>query len=150
MYFEDNVGVIVNPKREGKGSTADQKPLSVETADGNSNGIASGRAMKRNNGVPVSGYQDPRFAFDGLRPPLPWLDGLVFSYPRPMTSTSITSSISNANNVTALRNLQPYSHFMGLQHPIPMSDMGTAHGFMNRMYPNKLYGHLNIFVVLDH
>ena len=57
-----------------------------------------------------------------------------------MTSTSITSSISNANNVTALRNLQPYSHFIGLQHPIPMSDMGTAHGFMNRMYPNKLYG----------
>ncbi|RVW23198.1 hypothetical protein CK203_099545 [Vitis vinifera] len=130
MYFEDNVGVIVNPKREGKGSTADQKPLFVETADGNSNGIASGGAMKRNNGF----APDPRFAFDGLRPPLPWLDGLVFSYPRPVTSTSITSSISNANNVTALRNLQPYSHFMSLQHPRPMSDMGTAHGFMNRIW----------------
>ena len=30
----------------------------------------------------------------------------------------------------------------GLQHPRPMSGMGTAHahGFMNRMYPNKIYG----------
>ena len=63
MYFEDNVGVIVNPKREGKGSTADQKPLFVETADGNSNGIASGGAMKRNNGfAPVKPtYQNSPF-----------------------------------------------------------------------------------------
>ncbi|KAJ9697310.1 hypothetical protein PVL29_009210 [Vitis rotundifolia] len=29
---------------------------------------------------------------------------------------------------------------MGLQHPRPMSGMGTTHGFMNRMYLNKLYG----------
>ncbi|KAJ9697309.1 hypothetical protein PVL29_009209 [Vitis rotundifolia] len=34
MYFEDNAGVIVNPKGEGKGSAADQKPLSMEAADG--------------------------------------------------------------------------------------------------------------------
>ncbi|KAL6319759.1 hypothetical protein AAG906_036817 [Vitis piasezkii] len=109
MYFEDNVGVIVNLKREGKGLTTDQKPLSVETANGNSNGIASGGAMKGNNGS----TPDPRFAFDGLQPPLPWLDGLVFSNPR---------------------NLQAHSHFMGLQHPRPMSGMGTTHGFMNRIW----------------
>ena len=54
-------------------------------------------------GVPASGYQDPRFGFDGLRSPLPWLDGPgpVFSDPRPVTSTSITLTISNANNAPA-------------------------------------------------
>lgn len=118
---------------------ADQKPLSVETANGNPNGLASGGPIKGNNGsapmkptyqstpfssngsygrgalpggVPASGYQDPRFGFDGLRSPLPWLDGPVFSDPRPVTSTSITSTISNANNGPASRNLRPHSHFM--------------------------------------
>ena len=67
MYFEDNAGVIVNPKGEGKGSAADQKPLSVETADGNSNGIASGGAMKANNGsAPVKPtYQNSPFNSNG-------------------------------------------------------------------------------------
>ncbi|KAK9273434.1 hypothetical protein L1049_018244 [Liquidambar formosana] len=152
-------------------AAADQKPLSVETANGNSNGTANGGGLKGNNGsapvkpayqnssfnsngsfargplqggIPASGYQDPRFGFDALRSPMPWLDGPIFSDGphRPVTSTSITSSISNANNVPSSRNqnLRPHSHLMGLHHPRPMSGMGTAHGYMNRMYPNKIYG----------
>ncbi|KAI4317340.1 hypothetical protein L6164_025214 [Bauhinia variegata] len=150
---------------------ADQKPLPVEAANGNSNGVTNGGTVKGSNGatpvkpayqnssfnshasygrgampgrVPTPGYQDPRFAFDGLRSPIPWLDGPLFSdgQPRPMTSSVITSSISGGNNVTASRNqtYRPNSQFMGLHHPRPMSAMGATHGFINRMYPNKLYG----------
>jgi hypothetical protein len=148
----------------------DQKPLPVETANGNSNGIVNGGGVKGSNGsapvkpayqnssfnsnssygrgsltgrVPTTGYQDPRFVFDGLRSPIPWLDGPLFSdgQPRPVTSTTITSSISNGSNIPSSRNqnYRPNSQFMGLHHPRPMSGMSTA-GLINRMYPNKLYG----------
>ncbi|KAI4344851.1 hypothetical protein L6164_012038 [Bauhinia variegata] len=149
---------------------ADQKPLPVETANGNSNGVANGGTVKGSNGaapvkpyqnssfssnasygrgampgrVPTSGYQDPRFAFDGLRSPIPLLDTPLFSdgQPRPMTSTAITSSLSAGNNITASRNqsYRPNSQYMGLHHPRPMPAMGATPGFINRMYPNKLYG----------
>lgn len=122
---------------------ADQKPLPVETANGNSNGIANGGGVKGNNGsgplkpayqnssfnsngsygrgalpgrVPTTGYQDPRFVFDGLHSPIPWLDGPLFSdgQPRPVSSTTITSSISNGNNFPSSRNqnYRPNSQFM--------------------------------------
>ncbi|XP_050110620.1 YTH domain-containing protein ECT4-like isoform X1 [Malus sylvestris] len=148
---------------------ADQKPLSVETANGISNGIANSGGVKGNNvsaplstyqnssfnsngsygrgalpgRVPTPGYQDPRFGFDGLRSPRPWLDAPLFSdgQPRPVTST-ITSSISNGNTNFSSRNqnYRPNSHYMGLHHPRPLSGMGAAQGFINRMYPSKLYG----------
>ncbi|KAA8549830.1 hypothetical protein F0562_001514 [Nyssa sinensis] len=78
-------------------SAANQTPLLVDTAGGNSNGIINGGAAKGNNGValvrpiywnssfklngsygrgalpggiPAFGYQDPRFGFDGLRSPI--------------------------------------------------------------------------------
>ena len=38
-------------------------------------------------------------------------------------------------------NLQPQASVMSLHQPRPMSSMGTAQGYINRMYPNKLYGH---------
>ncbi|XP_020215313.1 YTH domain-containing protein ECT4 isoform X2 [Cajanus cajan] len=120
---------------------ADQKPLPVEAANGNSNGVANGGNAKGRG--PTSGYQDPRFGFDGVRSPIPWLDAPLFSdgQPRPVSSTSITSSISGGNN-TASRNqtFRPNSQFMGLHHPRPMPAMGATHSFINRMYPNKLYG----------
>ncbi|KAK0603544.1 hypothetical protein LWI29_006083 [Acer saccharum] len=154
-------------------TAADQKPLTVETTNVKSNGVANGGSMKGTNGaapfkptyqnssfnsnntygrgaltsrVPASGYQDPRFNFDGMRSPVPWLDGSMISdaQHRPVTSTAFNSSISNGNNVASSRNqnYRPNSHFMGLHQPRPMSGMGTAQGYMNmnRMYPNKLYG----------
>ncbi|KAM1995080.1 hypothetical protein ACFX15_028175 [Malus domestica] len=152
-------------------AAADQKPLSVETENGISNGISNGGSVKGNNvsaplstyqnssfnsngsygrgalpgRVPTPGYQDPRFGFDGLRSPLPWLDAPLFSdgQPSPVTSTTITSSISNGNTNLSSRNqnYRPNSHYMGLHHPRPLSGMGTSQGFINRMYPSKLYGH---------
>ncbi|PON32259.1 YTH domain containing protein [Parasponia andersonii] len=147
----------------------DQKPLPVETANVNSNGIVNSGSVKGNNGsapikpayqnssfnsngsyargplpgrVSTPGYQDPRFGFDGLRSGIPCLDAPLFSdwQPRPVTSTTITSSISSGNNIPSSRNqnYHPNSQFMGLHHPRPLSAM--SHGFINRMYPNKLYG----------
>ncbi|XP_059628738.1 YTH domain-containing protein ECT2-like [Cornus florida] len=156
-----------NPAAPPKGeistsAAADQTPLPVD----NANGIANGGGVKGNNGsaplrptyqspsynsngtygrggqlggIPATGYQDSRFNFDGLRSPIPWLDGPIFSdgQPRPVTSTSLTSSISNANKN---QNIRPHSHLMGLHHPRPISGMSMGNGYINRMYPNKLYG----------
>ncbi|XWS28212.1 hypothetical protein CRYUN_Cryun25bG0046700 [Craigia yunnanensis] len=147
-------------------AAADQKPLPVETANAKSNG----GSVKGNNGptaikqsyrslfnsnnfygrgaplgsIPTSGYQDPRYGFDGFRSPIPWLDGSIFSDGQhwPVTSTGINSSFSKENSIPSSRNqnFHSNSHCMGLHHPGPFSGMGTAPGFINRMYPNKLYG----------
>lgn len=134
----------VTPQNEVSTSlAADQKPLPVETANnGISNGIANNGSVKGNNGsaplstyqttsfnsngsygrgamparVPTPGYQDPRFGYDGLRTPLPWLDAPLFSdgQLRPVANTPITSSNSNGNRIPSLRNqnYRPNSHFM--------------------------------------
>ncbi|WJX47373.1 hypothetical protein P8452_34070 [Trifolium repens] len=134
----------VHPQGEiSTSAAADQKPLSVESANGNSG--TNGTSAKGR--TPTSGYQDPRFGFDGVRSPIPWLDAPIFSdgQPRPVSSTAISSSISSGNNGTASRNqnqnYRPNSQYMGLHHPRPMPAMGaTPGGYINRMYPNKLYG----------
>lgn len=67
-------------------------------------------------GRTTSGYQDPRFGFDGARSPVPWLDAPIFSdgQPRPVSSTAISSSIPSGNNGTASRNqtYRPNSQYM--------------------------------------
>ncbi|GMJ00904.1 evolutionarily conserved C-terminal region 2 [Hibiscus trionum] len=150
-------------------AAADQKPLPVETVNSNSNGVANGGNVKGNNvpgaikpsypnsfnsnnsygrggptgGFSASGYQDPRYGFDGFQSPIPWVDGSMYSdgQHRPVTSTGINSSFSKANGFPTSRNqnFQSNSNYMGLQHPGTMSGMGTAHGYVNRMYPNKPY-----------
>ncbi|XP_022753498.1 uncharacterized protein LOC111301794 isoform X2 [Durio zibethinus] len=157
-------------------AAADQKPLPVETVNANSNGVANGGSMKGNNGpgaikssyqssfnsnssygrgaplggIPTSGYQDPRYGFDGFLSPIPWLDGSMFSdgQHRPVASTGINSSFSKANSIPLSRNqnFRSNSHCMGLHQPGAISGMGTAQRFINRMYSNKLYGqHGNTF-----
>ena len=123
-------------------AAADQKPLPVETANANSNGVANGGTLKENNGsaaikqpypssfnsnssygrgaplggIPASGYQDPRYGFDGLRSPIPWGDGSMFSdgQHRPVTKTGINSSFSKASNNPSSRNqnFRSNSHYM--------------------------------------
>ncbi|XP_024025678.1 uncharacterized protein LOC21388556 isoform X1 [Morus notabilis] len=146
----------------------DQKALPLDAANGNSNGIVNGGGVKGINGsaplkpayqnspfnsngsyarAPLPGcvstpdFQDPRFGFDVLCSSKPCLDTLTFSdwQPRPVTSTTITS-IANGNNLPSLRNqnYRPNSQFMGLHHPRPLSSM--SHGYVNRMFPNKIYG----------
>ncbi|GAV64910.1 YTH domain-containing protein [Cephalotus follicularis] len=144
---------------------SDQKPLPLEPA----NAVASGGGVKghtgsaplkstyqssfnSNNsygrgamtgGISASPYQDPRFGFDVLSSPIPWVDGSIFSDAQQKTSTAISSSISKGNSIPSSRNqnFRPNSQFMALQHPGPISGMGTAHGYGNRLYgyPNKLY-----------
>ncbi|XP_062076365.1 YTH domain-containing protein ECT2 isoform X2 [Humulus lupulus] len=116
---------------------ADQKPLPVETANGNANGVVNTGNMKGNNGsAPVKpAYQNSSFNSNGsyARGPLPdW-------QPRPVTSSTITS-ISNGNNVPSARNqnYRPNTQFMGVHHPRTLTPMSPA--YINRMYPNKLYG----------
>ncbi|XP_019463716.1 PREDICTED: YTH domain-containing family protein 1-like [Lupinus angustifolius] len=134
----------VPPQREIATSVAaaDKKSLPVETANGNSNGVANGGNTKGRG--PTSGYQDPRFVFDGARSPVHWVDAPLFSdaQQKPASSSSITSSVPGGNNSTASRNqtFRPNSQFMGLQHPRPIPALGANPGFINRMYPNKLYG----------
>ncbi|KAJ7955452.1 evolutionarily conserved C-terminal region 2 [Quillaja saponaria] len=149
---------------------ADQKPLPVDAANGNSNGIGNGGSVKGNNGaaplkstyqnssfnsnasygrgamqgrIPNSGYQDPRFGYDGLRSPIPWLEAPLFSdgQPRSVTST-VTSSITSGNGITSSRNqtFHPNSQYMGLHQPRSMPAMGATRGIINSLYPNKLYG----------
>ncbi|KAK8615237.1 hypothetical protein V6N13_069015 [Hibiscus sabdariffa] len=150
-------------------AAADQKPLPVETVNSNSNGVANGGNLKGNNGpgaikpsypssvnsnnlyprgaptggFSASGYQDPRYGFDGFQSPNQWHDGSMYSdgQHRPVTSTGMNSSFSKANGFPTSRNqnFQSNSNYMGLQHPGPMSGVGTAHGYINRMYPNKPY-----------
>ncbi|KAL3615864.1 hypothetical protein CASFOL_040158 [Castilleja foliolosa] len=168
-YFQSLTpsGLYPTPHAPAKGENAtsagaDQAPLSV---DSKSNSIANNGGAKANNGTPVarstyqnssfnansaygkgalpggyplSGYQDPRFGFDGYQSPIPWLENPYFSdgQPRPVTSSSITSSISNGGSV-ASRNHNFRPQLMGMHQPRPMN---TAGGYMNRMYPNKLYG----------
>nr|GMD70861.1 YTH domain-containing family protein 2 [Ipomoea batatas] len=147
-------------------AAVDEAPLSVDSAKGNPNDIANGGAIKGTNGsAPVrpfyqnssfnanangsfgrgtlpggfaSGYHDPRFAYDGLRSPIPWLDVTSFSdgQPRPVSSGSITSASNNSSS----RNPSIRPHLMGLHHPRPISGMNATNGYANRMYPNKLYG----------
>ncbi|XP_038700248.1 YTH domain-containing protein ECT2-like isoform X2 [Tripterygium wilfordii] len=162
---------LVNPSQGelSTSGTADQKPLPVEAVKGNSNSIGGGGGVFKGNnvsvpfkpayqntcnsnniyvrsalpiGVPPSGYQDPRFGYDGARSPIPWLDGFSDGLHRPVTNHGMTPSYPKVNNIQSSRNqnFRPNSQFMGLHHPSPMSGMGSAHGFVNRMYPNKLYG----------
>uniref|UniRef100_A0A2P2LNR5 YTH domain-containing family protein n=3 Tax=Rhizophora mucronata TaxID=61149 RepID=A0A2P2LNR5_RHIMU len=132
-------------------TTTDQKHLPVETANGNSGGVVSGGVKGSDGSTPYKptypnssvnlkntygssafpgsvtalGYQDSRFGFDGQ-----------------YNGTEITSSFSKGNNAPTSRshNFRQNSNYVGLHHPGPISGIGSAHGFMNRMYPNKFYG----------
>ncbi|XP_021714930.1 uncharacterized protein LOC110682894 isoform X2 [Chenopodium quinoa] len=153
-------GTYTNPPPpEVSSAPAVQTPLSVDPSDAVSNANAKGpniRPAYHNStytmppygkpaALPASGYQDPRFAFDGVRSPLPWLDGPVFAdgHLRPLTNNSFPSSVSHANGPppsSTTQNLCPHASVMTFHQPRPMTSMGATHGYINRMYPNKLYG----------
>lgn len=122
------------PKGEKSTTGAGDKPtLAIETANVNSNGITNVGVVKANNGsaphksfqnssknnigsfgrgggVPTSAYQDPRFGYDSLVSPVPWMDVPLYSdYSRPMTNTSIKPPISNGNGIPS-RNQNNRSH----------------------------------------
>lgn len=157
------------PKSKGEvvstSAAPDQPPISLDAAKVNANGVANGTANANNaavppkpsqqnstlasngyggalpNGLPSSGYQDPRFSFDGMRSPVPWFDGPVYpdSQHRLTTSNAVSSTGSHVNSTSGRsQNLRPLPHLMGMHNPRPTSGMGPATpGLMNRMYPNN-------------
>ncbi|KAK4771715.1 hypothetical protein SAY86_013490 [Trapa natans] len=145
---------------------AEQKLMPIETLNSNLNGAKGGdlkgnsrsstlKSSHQNSGYGTnslfglaslpgsitSGYQDARFGYDGLASPIPWSDVPPFLDGPRLGNTGMTNSISNAKNMLSSRN-QSYSNsqFMGLHHPTPISAIAPGNGFMNRSFPNKLYG----------
>ncbi|XP_077247947.1 YTH domain-containing protein ECT4-like [Tasmannia lanceolata] len=152
---------------------ADQVPMPVEMGNGNANGVANGNVKANNSSVPqrpsypnssqttngsygrgvlpggthASGYQDPRFAYEGMRSPVPWSDGPIYpdGQPRLATSNSLSSTMSHISNIPSGRNhnLHQLPHPLQGLHPprTTTSGLAQAPGFMNRMYSNnRLYG----------
>ncbi|XP_031475415.1 YTH domain-containing protein ECT2-like [Nymphaea colorata] len=150
--------------------SSDQGSVPAETTNGNANGVANGNAngihkaplstpskqqsgMVSSNGsygrgilpggVPTSGYQDPRFGFEGMHAST-WTDGPVLSDGQHRSATSGPLSSSGAHTVAGARNqnLHPLPHVMGMHPSRPASGMAPAPGYMNRMYPNnRVYNH---------
>ncbi|KAB2005767.1 hypothetical protein ERO13_D11G269100v2 [Gossypium hirsutum] len=141
----------------------DQSSLSVDTNKGNSNGITSGgsgslkptlkssslnpNAFYKGGGLPTGnlsqGYQDPRFSYDGIQSPIPWLDMSVS--PNGQSEQTANGGFSSyTNNLSSGRNqnLHPFPHVMNMHNARPSSGVGQAYGYMNHMYPNNItYGH---------
>ncbi|KAJ8771730.1 hypothetical protein K2173_026907 [Erythroxylum novogranatense] len=75
---------------------------------------ASQRRGNCPTGFPSSGYQDPRFAYEGFQSPFPWLNATGSGFSSPLNSFPSR----------------------------PASALGQASGFMNYVYPNnRMYGH---------
>ncbi|MBA0770828.1 hypothetical protein Gotri_019402, partial [Gossypium trilobum] len=141
----------------------DQSSLSVDTNKGNSNGITSGgsgslkptlkssslnpNAFYKGGGLPTGnlsqGYQDPRFSYDGIQSPIPWLD--MSMSPNGQSEQTANGGFSSyTNNLSSGRNqnLHPFPHVMNMHNARPSSGVGQAYGYMNHMYPNNMtYGH---------
>lgn len=145
------------PQVEVSSVAVGQTPLPVGTPNGNASAVTNANGMGANASVPFRpAYENSSFTTNvsysrgglsgSLAASVPWFDGPILpdGQPRPVTrNISLPSSVSNANSNPSLRNqsLHPHANVMGLHHPRPISGSGAAHGYMNRMYPTKLYGH---------
>ncbi|XP_042429999.1 YTH domain-containing protein ECT2-like isoform X1 [Zingiber officinale] len=158
-----------NPNLKGDVSTAtaiDLPPIPVDTTKANSNGTAKASA-NTNNGItkakpnqqyapsngmgsfgkgtlpganPSSGYQDPRFGYDGMWSPISWYDSSMFpdGPQRPTSTNNGSSMISHIGNTTSTRNqnLHHLPHLTGMHAP-----RSSAPGIVNKMYSNnRMYG----------
>ncbi|KAJ8630757.1 hypothetical protein MRB53_024080 [Persea americana] len=159
---------VATPKGDFSTSVAsEQVPVERGKGNSNGNGIVNGGVNGSNGLVPLKpssqngsiisngsyggrgampsgpvGVQDPRFGFDGVQSPIPWLDGPIFSdgQPRLVSSSPFSSNISN---ITSARNqnVRTVPHLMGLHPSQAASGGGTAPGFMSQAYPNsRMYG----------
>lgn len=133
------------PSSEGEVSTSasvDLPPIPVDTTKSNSNGTAKGstngndesektKPGQQNSslnpgisfgkgalsgGLPSSGYQDPRFGFDGVWSSVPWFDGTTYpdGQQRPATGNAVSSMTSHNRNTMPTRNqnFRPLPHLM--------------------------------------
>ncbi|KAF3636448.1 YTH domain-containing family protein 2 [Capsicum annuum] len=120
-------------------AAADQASPAFQNSSLNANGSYGLGTLP---GGVASGYQDPRLGFDGVRSPIPWIDGSMFTdgQVRPVSSNSYTPPFSNGYAAPSSKNQNLHPHLMGLHNPRPSAGMNTTNGYMNRMYPNKYYG----------
>ncbi|KAJ0730259.1 putative YTH domain-containing protein [Helianthus annuus] len=136
---------VIPPKGvNAPSATADQTPLTVDTTNGvkgtavsapvkpaaYQNSIFNGSYKKGAQ----NGFQDPRYGFDGVHSPIPWLDAPLLSDGQARNNSNI-APVTNGNGI-ASRNQNYNPHIMT---PRPVSGVNTASGYMNQMYPNKLY-----------
>ncbi|XP_076915735.1 YTH domain-containing protein ECT4-like [Bidens hawaiensis] len=150
----------IPPKGENAPSAAAEQPsLTVDSANGNANSVVNGvkgttapapirptpyqntnfSAFGSYGRGSQNGYQDPRYGFDGLHSPIPWLDTTLYSDGQARNNSNI-ASVNNASSIASRnQNLRPHSHVMGLQSPRPVPGVNATSGYLNRMYPNKLY-----------
>ncbi|XP_017626668.1 YTH domain-containing protein ECT3-like isoform X2 [Gossypium arboreum] len=142
-------------------SAVDQASLPVETNEGNLSTVASGNsgsgslkstlkssslnpnAFYKGGGLSSGnlsqGYPDPRFSYDGVQSPIPWLDMSMSCNGQSEHAAnggfSYTSNLSSGRN----QNLHPFPHVMNLHNVRPSSGLGQGYGYM---YPNNMaYGH---------
>ncbi|GKB96572.1 YTH domain-containing protein [Tanacetum coccineum] len=145
-YFQPMNQTTVPPKGDmSKASGAGQPALSVDTTGNGNKGPVRPAAYQNSafnsngsyNRGAQSTYQDARYGFDGVHSPLPWVDSSVYSNGLSRNNTN-TTPLSNANGFAPKnQNFRTNSHIVS---PRPMSGINAASGYMNRMYPNKLYG----------
>ncbi|CAH9106741.1 unnamed protein product [Cuscuta epithymum] len=166
-YFQAQTSGLYPSRTKGEtansGAPGQAAPLSIDSSKGTAKGndIANGGVVKGSNGsVPAkpkplyqnsslnangrlpggytsSVYHDPRFAYDGLHTSIPWFDTSSFSDGQANMPVSTTSSTNSVYPQSRNPNFRP--HLMGLQHPRPISGMNATNGYINRMYPNKMY-----------
>ncbi|KAG8487061.1 hypothetical protein CXB51_020689 [Gossypium anomalum] len=142
-------------------SAVDEASLPVETNKGNLSTVASGNsgsgslkstlkssslnpnAFYKGGGLSSGnlsqGYPDPRFSYDGVQSPIPWLDMSMSCNGQSEHAAnggfSYTSNLSSGRN----QNLHSFPHVMNLHNVRPSSGVGQGYGYM---YPNNMaYGH---------
>lgn len=137
--FTPTSGPYPTPDATAKGEiatsgAADQTSLLVDSTNSKSNGISNSGGAKGSNGAVQARptYQNSSFSmngsyggaafaggisasgyrFDGLQSPVPWLESPYFSdgQPRPVTSSSMTSSFANGNRFPSSKNQNFHPH----------------------------------------
>lgn len=120
-YFQPMTPTAIPQKGENTASS-NQPPLTVDTANRNSNSTVNGVGVKgptatwpTNYQSPTynaNGYQDGRYGFDGVHSPVPWLDSPMYSNGQARNNSNV-APFSNGNGVTSRnQNLRPHTNVM--------------------------------------
>ncbi|KAK1435243.1 hypothetical protein QVD17_01004 [Tagetes erecta] len=125
-YFPHMPQVTVPPKGElAKSVATGQQPLAVDTALSSTVKGSTGSAPVR-----PAAYQNSVFNSNGSYSPF-------YANGQPRNNTS-SVPLSNVNGFPSKnQNVRSHSHLASSR---PLTGTNTAGGYINRMYPNKLYG----------
>ncbi|CAH8349039.1 unnamed protein product [Eruca vesicaria subsp. sativa] len=133
-----------------QGDLSANKPGGVKTVPAENKNVASAAGIaKGSNGTGkpnnqtthntasnLYGYQDPRYGYDGFYAPVPCYDGSKYSdVQRSVTGSGVASSYSKATTVSRNQNYRSNSRYTPA-----VTGYGTAQGYYNSVYQNKVYG----------